>query len=95
MRHSTKDYFTCDRCGKRFDESPRNVSHFPWLIKKNLPVKLVSKMVDRKGFIMNKYLVTPEILTAIITEQYEEKSTEYDLCPECKKAFHDFMAMKI
>lgn len=95
MRHSTKDYFTCDRCGKRFDESPRNVSFFPWLIKKNLPVKLVSKMVDRKGYITDKYLVTPKILTAIITEQYEEKSTEYDLCSECKKAFHDFMAMKI
>ena len=95
MIHRTKDYFTCDRCGKRFDESPRNVSHFPWLIKRELPAKLVSKIVDRKGYISDKHLVTPEILSATIVEQYEEKRTEYDLCPECKKAFHNFMNIKI
>lgn len=95
MRHSTKDYFTCDRCGKRFDESPRNVSYFPLLIKKNLPVKLVSKMVDRTGYISDEHFVTPKILSVIITEQYKEKNIEYDLCPECKEAFHDFMTMKI
>ncbi len=95
MRHSTKDHFTCDRCGKRFEKSPKNVSLLPIRRKCNIPTTIRLESVDRKGYIGEKYLITPEVLSATIIEFYKTKNIEYDLCTECRKAFHKFMSMKI
>lgn len=93
MRHSAKDYFTCDRCGKRFEKSPKNAFRLPIRRKCNVTTILRLEMVDRNGYIGGAYFITPEVLSATIIEYYKTKNIEYDLCPECRKAFHEFMSI--
>lgn len=95
MMHNAKVYFTCDRCGKRFEKSPKNVFLLPIRRKCNVPTTIRLKMVDRNGYIGEEYLITPEVLSATIIEYYKTRNIEYDLYPECRKAFHEFMSIKI
>lgn len=94
MRHM-KDYTTCDRCGKLIERTPKQC----WnrFIKYHLfgerASKIISDSVDRIGYISESRLLAPDVPSIQITESYDLKTKEYDLCGECRKDFEKFMRM--
>ena len=94
MRH-IKDYVTCDRCGKLIERTPKQC----WnrFIKYHLfgeqASKIISDSANRIGYITESHLLAPDVPSIQITESYDLKTKEYDLCGECRRDFEKFMRM--
>lgn len=91
MRHE-EIYHTCDRCGKRIDKMPIDTKYVNCLWKKIFSPKEYKLLTaDREGYITSTELISEDVVSATIFENYELKEKKFDLCGDCRKAFERFM----
>lgn len=96
MKHEKKEWYTCDRCGADIKKIPYAAGqrHF---FRRSIfnPTELKLLTADRYGYISDTQLISPEIVSAEITEGYCEKQRTIHLCGKCRKAFDEFMKNKM
>lgn len=92
MKHKKKEWYTCDRCGADIKKIPYDAGqrHF---FRRSIfnPTELKLLTSDRYGYISDTQLISPEIVSAEITEGYCEKQKTIHLCGKCRKKFERFM----
>lgn len=97
MKKIREDY-TCDRCGKKIEEIPENV------LFRHVFIKLLPRLVnvDIETLATDPWTVADDPDVKKVTDllrveslslnyNYGSKRKHYDLCPECRKAFNEFM----
>lgn len=91
MRHE-KQWYTCDRCGNNFDEVPKDaIGKIILGIWKGTPSELTMITSENGGYVSDKHFFSETVVTAQITEYYNEKRKEIHLCGKCRKEFERFM----
>lgn len=96
MRHE-REWYVCDRCGTKIesDEIPSRASWIHKLRRICLPpTTLHTLVVDRAGYVNQRYLGLPVVDGIEITEYYHSKYGNIHLCGKCRKAFEEFMKNK-
>lgn len=91
MKHK-KEWYTCDRCGKKVDEIPSNViDKISKWFKFGKPVEIMMLTADKTGYVSSTKLIMPDVCSAEIIEYYKEKRRNIYLCGKCRKEFERFM----
>lgn len=91
MRHE-KEWYTCDRCGNVFDETPKDaIARIAQRIWRGQPAELEMMTSEHEGYISKEYLCLQDIVSVNITEYYNAKENKFHLCGKCRKDFERFM----
>lgn len=97
MKHEEsyhKEWCTCDRCGKeiRDIDTGKIFSRFWQKINKNYKLsEFRMTSFERRGYISDSELITPEVVSVEITEGYLENRKTIHMCGKCRKEFARFM----
>ena len=94
MKHE-KEWCTCDRCGAEI-ELPRKLFWslaFPHIsrVKFDKPVKLSAQVYEIGKMMGTLETKLDPVDSFELREFYRKRTKDFDLCPECRKAFEEFM----
>lgn len=94
MKHE-KEWCTCDRCGAEI-ELPRKLfwsPKFPRIrrVKFDKPVKLSAQFYEIEKMLGTLETKLDPVDSFELREFYKKRTKDFDLCPECRKAFEEFM----
>lgn len=91
MKHE-EIFHTCDRCGKRIDKVPTDTRSLQRLWRKNFsPTEYKLLTSERYGYINKADLISENVISVQVCEEYNIKEKKFDLCGDCRKAFERFM----
>lgn len=89
MKHS-EEWYTCDRCGCRINDVPENRRHIN-IFRSPKIFNLDVETVELTGYVSEEHLVGEKVLSATITEFYNDQNKQIHLCEKCRKDFERFM----
>ncbi len=89
MRHK-EEWYTCDRCGNKFDRLPQDENWFTRMKMNHEEFKMIYE--ESKGYLSNKYEpIKDNVLSVEIIRYSRRKEKTLHLCPKCRKDFERFM----
>lgn len=92
MKHIQKEWYTCDRCGRKIENIPSDIiGKIFKRIEFGKPVEIMMLTADKNGYVSDEKLIAPDVCSAEINEYYDGKRVDIHLCGKCRKEFERFM----
>lgn len=92
MKHESKTWYSCDRCGVKIDAVPSNVIYTHRVFRHFMkPCEFEALTAEKKVYISDAKIVTQDVLGVDFVASYDVGQKRIHLCGKCRKDFEGFM----